>query len=441
MPRPARLAAPPSALLAAALALPLSAHAQPGAPRSAWVQYVGATRAEVRTIMDGDACPSARIDGAPAPLTLRASGDESFPGAVCSALLPAGARRVEVGGVRLASPKRDVRRVVIIGDTGCRLKGARAQACNDPVAWPFAAVARLAAARRPDLVIHVGDYWYRESPCPAASTTVPGTGAGAGCAGSPFGDRRPAWDADFFDPARPLLQAAPWVFTRGNHEDCVRGGPGWFRYLDAAPRPLACPAQAAPMKIRLNGLTLYVLDSADAEDRSAAPGAVQAFAAQLDALKPALSRPGRGWIVTHRPVWALVPAIRLGPLGTVEAAINATEQAAMRGRDLQGVQMIASGHIHHFATYDFGGGRPAQLVDGAGGDVGEAADSPAIRTTAAELDGVSARRFTFYRYGYLVLDRVGPAGGGDWAGGFHDTHDRLVANCRLHARSLTCRAA
>ena len=37
---------------------------------------------------------------------------------------------------------------------------------------------RLAAAQKPDLVIHVGDYYYRETPCPAGE---------AKCAGSPFG--------------------------------------------------------------------------------------------------------------------------------------------------------------------------------------------------------------------------------------------------------------
>ena len=57
----------------------------------------------------------------------------------------------------------------------------------------------------------------------------------AGCAGSPFGDNWPTWQADFFAPAQPLLRAAPWVVVRGNHEDCSREGLGWFRFLD--PRP------------------------------------------------------------------------------------------------------------------------------------------------------------------------------------------------------------
>ena len=149
---------------------------------------------------------------------------------------------------------------MIFGDTGCRLKGDEIQDCDKPAEWPFAQVARLAAAHRPDLVIHVGDYYYRESPCPAGRT---------GCAGSPWGDNWNSWNADFFEPAAPLLKAAPWVMVRGNHEDCARGGPGWFMLLDAAAAPLACPAESAPMAIDAGGLTLYVLDSAGTDDAHA----------------------------------------------------------------------------------------------------------------------------------------------------------------------------
>ncbi|MDQ1741850.1 MAG: mycothione reductase, partial [Pseudonocardiales bacterium] len=83
-------------------------------------------------------------------------------------------------------------RLVILGDSGCRLKGGFVQNCRDPGGWPFARIAALAAARRPDLVIHVGDYYYRETPCPAGN---------AGCAGSPYGDRWATWKAELFDPA------------------------------------------------------------------------------------------------------------------------------------------------------------------------------------------------------------------------------------------------
>ena len=58
----------------------------------------------------------------------------------------------------------------------------------------------FARSWKPDLVIHVGDYHYRENACPKDI---------AGCRDSPWGYGWDAWDADFFVPARPLLAAAP----------------------------------------------------------------------------------------------------------------------------------------------------------------------------------------------------------------------------------------
>ena len=121
----------------------------------------------------------------------------------------------------------------------------------------------------------------------------------------------------------------------------------------------------------------------------------------------------------------------------VDVGLNRTEQAAVRGRRMPGVQMIVSGHIHHFATYDFGGKRPAQLIAGTGGDVGEPADTPKIQAGQVSIDAMDAEGFAFERYGYLLLERQGE----DWTGAFHDAQDRVVARCLVHERAIKCEAA
>jgi hypothetical protein len=399
----------------------VAAQAQPVSDRM-WVELTG-RGAELRLVASDGRCPDAELDGAPTPMRLRAAPTDAFPGAVCVLEVPASVSHASIGAWSAPLPRKPPSRILIFGDTGCRLKGTAVQACNDPRQWPFALVSAKAAARRPDLVIHVGDYYYRESPCP--------TGEG-GCAGSPHGDNWTTWDAEFFTPADPLLKTAPWVFARGNHESCARGGAGWFRLLDAAAGPLPCPAESAPFKVDLGDLALQVLDSADTDDASAPQKAVESFGRQLDAIAAAPGPPA--WIVTHRPIWAEIAAAKLGPLGPVEIPINATEQAAARGHDFQGVQMVVSGHIHHFASYDFGPARPAQLVAGTGGDVGDQSDSARPRPDDVKIDGLPARGFTFMQYGYLLLDRDGAG----WKGLFRDLDDRPVATCRLHERNLTC---
>jgi hypothetical protein len=404
--------------------LGLGAHAEAPQDRM-WLQLTD-RGPELRVATASPRCPDAELDGRPTPMRLRAPPSDAFPLSVCQLVVPAGVTRASVAGWSAPLPHGPPRRILIFGDTGCRLKGPAVQACNDPRQWPFALVAARAAARKPDLVIHVGDYYYRESPCPAGE---------AGCAGSPHGDNWASWDAEFFAPAETLLRAAPWMLVRGNHESCSRGGLGWFRLLDQGPEPLTCPAESPPFRIELGGLVLYGLDSADTEDRSAPQKAVEAFARQLDAVTPTLD--ASTWIVTHRPVWAEVEAARIGPLGPIEIPINATEQAAVRGRSLDGVQLIVSGHIHHFASYDFGPSRPAQLVAGTGGDVGDEADSARPRPDDVRIDGLDAKGFTFMQYGYLLLDREGE----DWKGVFRDLDDKVVAACRLHQRELSCRRA
>jgi len=397
----------------------------------AWIQMIQGG-AQVRAVVQGLRCPIVNIDGVSTPLKFRAVIDPAFP-SVCQADLPKGARRVELGGLILSAPVPVPHRIIIFGDTGCRLQGANIQACDDPRAWPFAAVARRAAARNPDLIIHVGDYYYRETPCP--------TGV-RGCAGSPHGDTWSAWNADFFAPAAPLLHAAPWVFVRGNHELCSRGGPGWFRFLDAAEKPKSCPtAVSDPMTVPLGGLNLYVLDGADAEDRTAPAGPVAEFSAQLSRLAPLLAK-SPGWIVTHRPVWGLTPILRLGPIGPLYLSLNATEQAAVRGRDLGAVQMVVSGHVHDFASFDFGPSHPAQLIVGTGGDIGELADTPRIQMHPVRIDGATADWLGFDRFGYLVLDRHDTAGGPpSWTGTFYDADDHPIVDCSLRDRALRCEPA
>jgi hypothetical protein len=406
-----------AALIGAAM---LSAQARADAA-PAWVEMV-AGHAEARVVTDAARCPVISIDGHPRKMTERAPVTADFANRVCEIALPTGVREARIEGVALPLPKARPNRLVILGDSGCRLKGPIVQHCNDPGGWPFARVAALAAARKPDLVIHVGDYYYRETPCPA--------GEGA-CAGSPFGDRWPTWKAELYDPAALLLSAAPWVFTRGNHEDCKRGGAGWFRLLDAAATPKSCPAASDTFSVDIGGIRLVIVDSADTEDAAAPPPLVAAFASRLEPVLANRAGPP-AWIVTHRPIWN---AARNGETLS-DGVVNATERAAVKGRDLAGVQMVLSGHVHNFTSLDFGAGRPPQLVVGTGGVLMDPNDLPPPVTGPVALDGLTAQAFTMGRWGYFVFDR----GGADWIGTFRDLSDTVAAVCRLHARSLTCTA-
>lgn len=397
-----------------------SAAAQPVQP---WVALAPGEALTVRAVVAPDApCPSVTANGGPVAMQPRAAPDAAFPVRVCEARVPQATARLSLGDMPLPTVSATVNRIVVIGDTGCRIARGMTQDCNNPRAWPFATIARAAAAKRPDLVIHVGDYYYRERACPPGRT---------GCAGSPYGDNWPAWRADFLDPAAPLLAAAPWVLVRGNHELCRRGGQGWFRLLDPHLPHADCIDQTPPYRLSLGGLDLLVFDSADADDLLAPPEKVAVYAGQF---APLLAQaPAGSWLLLHHPVWALWQG-PLPPLFT-SLSTNQTLQAAIRGLVPATLDLVLSGHVHDFISYDFGPERPPQLIVGTGGtELQELGRDP---IAGAEIDGMRVREgIALQRFGYLVLDR-NPAGG--WDGVFHAPDDAVLARCRIAGRRLECR--
>jgi len=229
-------------------------------PLSSFVVMTGDGVSVARVLTAGAACPPIRLDGRDVAMSMRAPAatiaqrptvspaletkPSAFPVRACEARIPAGSVQASVAGRPLPLPRARLARIVVIDDTGCRLKTSGAyQDCNRTLAYPFARVAALAAAWKPDLVVHVGDYHYRENACLAERP---------GCAGSPWGYGWDAWDADFFTPASALLKAAPWVMARGNHESCTRAGQGFLRFLDPRSlRPGRCLCSTATRDCRM----------------------------------------------------------------------------------------------------------------------------------------------------------------------------------------------
>jgi hypothetical protein len=396
------------------MALPVGAAELP-AP---WVELGADGTLSVRAaVAPGDACPPVSADGAAVTALPRGAPDTAFPMQICEARVPAATARLAVNGMALPILPATVRRIAIFGDTGCRIAGKALQDCNDPGSWPFPVIAEEAAAKRPDLVIHLGDYYYREGACPAGR---------AGCAGSPYGDNWPTWQADLFDPAAPLFAAAPWVMVRGNHEVCRRGGPGWFRLLDPYPVRPDCVDRTEPYRLSIGGLQLLLFDGADADDFLAPPDKVAAYSDQL--VRLLVDPPPHAWLLTHKPIWAMAQA-ELSGLTT-----NLTEQAAIRGHVPAALDLVLAGHLHDFISYEFGPERPAQLIVGTGGDTLLQLGGAPINGT--EIDGMAVRRgFASERFGYFIMER--DAAG--WDGTLYAPDNAVIARCRLSGREVDCR--
>jgi hypothetical protein len=253
---------------------------------------LGPTGVIARVITDDTACPEITVDGATSAMQLRAGPEANYPNTVCEAAIPPAATSASVLGQPLKLAKARPERVVVLGDTGCRMKGETMQSCNDPTQWPFAPLAASAAQSNPDLIIHVGDYHYRESPCIVDK---------ANCAGSPFGFNWASWNADFFTPARPLLASAPWVMLRGNHEDCSRAGGGYFRMLDPRPLSAACPTYTDPYALDYMDPQLIVVDNSAVNDFEIEPDQLAEYTRQAEMMRDNLAAPPRPAVCLWSP--------------------------------------------------------------------------------------------------------------------------------------------
>lgn len=379
-------------------------------------------------------------------MQVRAAPDPpGFPVLTCEASVPAGATQVSVGGTRLPLPRPTAARLALIGDTGCRIEdGHTAQACNDPDAWPFAGLARAVAelarwltgepergdfaslaqsiaALDPDLVVHVGDYLYREDACPDGDP---------GCAGSPYGYTWATIEADWFAPAAPLFGTAPLVLTRGNHESCSRAGTVWFRFLDSRPYSGDCTDYTEPFAIAAGGVQFLMLDSSAASDTSVDPVQAAVYRQQYEVIRRLAGR--RAFLVTHRPMWAFGHA---GEQDGQEVLFrdNPTLQAASDNALPASVEAVLSGHIHVFQLLGFDAARPPQLVVGNSGTELD----PVVTTPLAGLEiagATVATGNTLAEFGFTTLE----AAGDGWLLTWRDMDGERLGACTLAGTEVRC---
>jgi len=334
-----------------------------------------------------------------------------------------------------------VNRVVIVGDTGCRISiGNVYQACGDPTQWPFPVISSAAAAMQPDLVLHVGDYEYRDNPCPPGNTA---------CAGQPWGYGSDAWVADFFAPAAPLLAAAPWVMVRGNHEVCNRAGQGWYRYLDPAPFDgtdvKTCDNAANdntgnfndPWAVSFGDTQFIAFDSSNVSKTAYSPAAFQPYTSELAEAAGLSSASLMNIFAVHHPVLGYTAA---NPPTIGSPGLQSVMNAAFPGNYYPPNTAIAvHGHVHDFQAFNFASNHPATFVAGNGGDNLDSA-LPAVFNPNTDLPAPNTvvNAFAYSQeFGFMVMDRVGAVGAKNWKFTSYRTNGTVIAVCTM-APPIAC---
>jgi predicted phosphodiesterase len=314
--------------------------------------------------------------------------------------------------------------------------------------YPFAKVAAAAANWKPDLVVHVGDFHYRENACPADHP---------GCAGSPWGYGWDAWQADFFTPGTSLLQAAPWVMVRGNHESCARAGQGWWRMID--PRPLLpgrdCNVAADdesgdysdPYAVPLGGdAQLIVLDTSNTSGVALAAGDVRQskYRDAYRKLELLSQRANFNMVANHHPVlgvWAEQNkqgevVLQPGNQG-LQSVFGAINPLFMPPR----VDVLLSGHLHVWQEVSFSSPHPTQFVTGFSGTLEDRVPLPAqLPPDTAPAPGAVIEHHSSWTggFGFMTMERKGPK---QWEVKVWDSDGRSLNTCDIDGRHSACALA
>jgi hypothetical protein len=284
--------------------------------------------------------------------------------AECEVVVPAGHRSAAIGGVALKLPGAQPKIFLVVGDTGCR---NMRQSCTDPMAFPSAYLSGYEAAFAPDVIVHVGDFLYR---------TKPGK-----VSGEPWGDDFDGWNADVFFPMKTLLQSAPIILTRGNHESCGRGARGWYALLDPHPfdaKKMACAATGVTLVasgnaanytpdfeqsyvVKTGSINFLVHDSSYPKDSVMDAAIAQNYDRDLTQLLSTLDPHSMNIFVTHRPSFGLAAGGEKAP-GTVHNWGSLTEQAVFSGGTSAAsafthgvpadIGLFLSGHVHQAQFID-----------------------------------------------------------------------------------------
>ena len=289
-------------------------------------------------------------------------------------------------------------KIAVVGDSGCRLKegpsGSEYQSCQDPKAWPFAEIIQQIIKEKPDLILHLGDYHYREQcsknkDCKKISSSV-------GYSWLP-------WAEDFFKPARPSFKLAPWILVRGNHEDCHRAFLGYSNFLASQdPKNQTCVDYEPADFIELKDLLIVNLDSSSISenletDSSIADVWTQRFKQVAEQVSK--NKIKTVWLITHKPIYGLVKKnSKLVPA-------NVNLQKYLEASPLKNqVKIIFSGHIHLSEILKPVDG-PLQVILGNGGTQLDHFQDLMNKTDPKAL-GFQSLHVGSAGFGYAILTRA-----------------------------------
>lgn len=343
-----------------------------------WVQYSDQNSLLFRYINEDNnqQCPLVIIDNRKYQTTERTHYyQKEFPIKLCQREFDnKKPHKIEFNNIVIHSKLKNLEKISMIGDTGnvIEKKYKVVQNANNINEYPFPLITQNIAKHKPDLIIHLGDYFYSSTKSHDKKI----------CAGRPFGDQWATWRMDFMDNAQPLFKSAPIIFTRGNHETCKRGGKGWAVIFDPSIKFKNCSKYTSPYNISFRDINFLMLDSSAAEDfnlnkdklsekefKEHMQKNITSYIKQFNQLAYKINNSKNNILITHRPIYSLdfrafnnINKNKLGGANQTFCKIvdrekqiasevgyslsQAIEYSKFKYK-LKNIQLIVSGHTHN----------------------------------------------------------------------------------------------
>ena len=418
----------------------------------------------------GTACPAVQVTagGTTSSVTMAVRSPGATTGTafstvtVCSASLPRGAQSASILGTSIpAAMPKAASSIAYLSDTGCRIKKT-VQNCASPTAWPLALNANLMAQEDVDLIVHGGDYIYREKACPAAAAAKC-AGSPATTKGEPFLDNAALWFADVFTPMAPALTAAPILAARGNHEACDMAGNGYFLFMDPRPSTAgACapqgkkapvvqtPSWAANVALgKGRSVRMVVVDSANGWDSVPSPFLPKQRASYQQAATLAKGA-SDAWLVVHRPIFGITSTVFAKRGGANWVPWVSADQAAGASGLLGAYSLIVSGHEHLSQAVQVPG-QPPQLVAGGGATALNPKSGYSIpkygaltqangKPMSTDIKPFSPASYLSNDVAFAIIFASPGRTAGAWTMDYTTPSDDLLKTCPVAGRKVTCTA-
>ncbi|CEI84892.1 Calcineurin-like phosphoesterase family protein [Ehrlichia minasensis] len=339
-------------------------------PLFTWSQVASNNKLSVRVIvLEGENCPVVNVDGKKLEMTVRALPQKGvFDDKVCELLVPQTTEEIFIDNIEVPVINPQIRTIAIIGDTGCIVSFWRGklyqQRCTSSEEWPLKKILSNVGQHAPDLIIHVGDYLYRADKCVDVEK----------CGDVRGGDNDETWKADWLDPSMLVADKAPFLFVRGNHENCDRSYRGWFRYLDAHQSMSSADVcnnftdswVFNASRLDSGNLDFYVFDSSFGDEKNVLDSDIENLKKQFFSLFKVKS--SNIWFLTHRPLWSYTTHVKGGDIYYG----NTSQQKAFGDLFPDTVSVILSGHMHLSQVLDLERVQeekyvPMQMIAGNGG--------------------------------------------------------------------------